>query len=85
VALPPAGFCRRGFNPTLVRLALFHNRAEPLRISRFNPTLVRLARYVLSDEEKEEAGFNPTLVRLAPGETGGIGVTLTVSIPPWFD
>ena len=57
---------RRGFNPTLVRLALVSRLVRRHEGVRFNPTLVRLAPIRVGDGAPLERGFNPTLVRLAP-------------------
>ena len=78
---------KKGFNPTLVRLRLFHtDRVLAALRQGFNPTLVRLRPWLVKWVPGSKTRFNPTLVRLRPWS----GLTLTliwlsVSIPRWFD
>ena len=55
-----------GFNPSLVRLALWRAAAALLAWTGFNPSLVRLAHGGIRGVAVAEHGFNPSLVRLAP-------------------
>ena len=69
-------------------LGSISTQGSPTRLataSRFQSHLGSISTRRGRQFEAAVAGFNPTLVRLAHCSSPGDGVSMAVSIPPWFD